>query len=97
MPALCSRVCYADNTIVWSRKPCHLQTLRCPLHKYTASACGSRVIPAKAGIQEISPWGLDARLRGHDVLLAPDLRNRHLAYASSLHSDHSGANIAPGV
>jgi len=25
------------------------------------------------------PWGLDARLRGHDVLLAPDLRNGHLA------------------
>ena len=23
-------------------------------------------------------WGLDARLRGHDVLLAPDLRNGHL-------------------
>ena len=40
---------------------------------------GPRVIPAKAGIQETSAWGLDARLRGHDVLLVPDLRNGHLA------------------
>jgi len=39
---------------------------------------GPRVIPAKAGIQETSAWGLDARLRGHDVLLVPDLRNGHL-------------------
>ena len=37
-----------------------------------------RVIPAKAGIQETRVWGLDARLRGHDVLLVPDLRNGHL-------------------
>ena len=37
-----------------------------------------RVIPAKAGIQETRTMGLDARLRGHDALLAPDLRNRHL-------------------
>src|SRR4026209_1816624 len=42
---------------------------------------GPRVIPAKAGIQETSAWGLDARLRGHDVLLVPDLRNGHLGGA----------------
>jgi len=45
---------------------------------------GPRVIPAKAGIQETSAWGLDARLRGHDVLLVPDLRNGHLEATMSL-------------
>ena len=41
------------------------------------------VIPAKAGIQAMKAGELDARLRGHDVLLASDLRNRHLAVRST--------------
>jgi len=51
---------------------------RCPFHKYTASACGLASFPRKRESRRRAPWGLDARLRGHDVLLAPDLRNRHL-------------------
>ena len=31
-----------------------------------------RVIPAQAGIQERSARGLDARVRGHDVVLVLD-------------------------
>src|SRR5207342_3772457 len=52
---------------------------RCPFHKYTASACGLASFPQKRESRRRAPWGLDARLRGHDVLLAPDLRHRHLA------------------
>jgi hypothetical protein len=51
---------------------------RCPFHKYTASSCGIVSFPRKRGSRRRGPWGLDARLRGHDVLLASDLRNRHL-------------------
>src|SRR5713101_7743502 len=51
---------------------------RCPFHKYTASSCGLASFPRKRESRRQAPWGLDARLRGHDVLLAPDLRNRHL-------------------
>ena len=40
-------------------------------------------MPAQAGIQETQAWELDARLRGHDVLLVPNLRNRHLATVSA--------------
>jgi hypothetical protein len=54
---------------------------RCPLHKYTASACGFASFPRKRESRRRVLWGLDARLRGHDVLLAPDLRNRHLGHA----------------
>jgi hypothetical protein len=45
---------------------------------YTASACGLASFPRKWESRRRAPWGLDARLRGHDVLLAPDLRNGHL-------------------
>jgi hypothetical protein len=38
----------------------------------------TRVIPAQAGIQERHTRGLEARLRGHDVFLVLDLRNKHL-------------------
>src|SRR5438552_13516840 len=51
----------------------------CPFHKYTASACGLASFPRKRETRRRAPWGLDARLRGHDVLLAQDLRNGHLA------------------
>src|SRR5713101_3626678 len=51
---------------------------RCPFHKYTTSAYGLASFPRKRESRSRAPWGLDARLRGHDVLLAPDLRNRHL-------------------
>ena len=53
-------------------------TSRCPFHKYTASSCGLVSFLRKRESRRRTPWGLDARLRGHDVLLAPDLRNRHL-------------------
>src|SRR2546426_12344994 len=52
---------------------------RCPFHKYTASACGLASFPRKRESRGRAPWGLDARLRGHDILLAQDLRNGHLA------------------
>ena len=54
-------------------------TTSCPFHTYTASACGLASFPRKRESRRSAPWGLDARLRGHDVLLAPDLRNRPLA------------------
>src|SRR5712692_8175425 len=55
-----------------------VRSTRCPFHKYTASAYGLASFPRKRESRRRAPWGLDARLRGHDVLLAPDLRNRHL-------------------
>ena len=54
------------------------QQPRCPFHKYTANACGLASCPRKRESRRRAPWGLDARFRGHDVLLAPDLRNGHL-------------------
>jgi hypothetical protein len=56
---------------------------RCLFHKYTASSCGLASFPRKRESRRRAPWGLDARLRGHDVVLAPDLRNRHLAVVPS--------------
>jgi hypothetical protein len=53
---------------------------RCPFHKYTASSCGLVSFPRRRESRRPAPWGLDARLRGHDVLLVPDLRNRHLVF-----------------
>ena len=44
--------------------------------RHAREACP--VLDTGAGIQETTPEGLHARLRGHDVLLAPDLRNGHL-------------------
>ena len=35
------------------------------------------VIPAKAGSRGCVPRGLDAHLRGHDVLLVPNVQNGH--------------------
>ncbi len=52
---------------------------RCPFHTYTASVCGLASFPRKRESRGRAPWGLDARLRGHDILLAQDLRNGHLA------------------
>jgi len=49
-------------------------------HKYTASSYGLGSFPRKRASRRRVPWGLDARLRGHDVLLASDLRNRHLGW-----------------
>src|SRR6185503_11371198 len=57
-----------------------LQTSRCPFHTYTASADGLASCPRKRESRRRGAWGLDARLRGHDVLLVPDLRNGHLAW-----------------
>src|SRR6266478_9486480 len=51
---------------------------RCPFHKYTASAGGLASFPRKRESRGRAPWGLDARLHGHDILLAQDLRNGHL-------------------
>ena len=51
---------------------------RCPFHKYTASVCGLASFPRKRESRGRTPWGLDARLRGHDILLVQDLRNGHL-------------------
>ena len=56
------------------------QTTRCPFQKYTASACGLASFPRKRESRGRAPWGLDARLHGHDILLAQDLRNGHLVY-----------------
>src|SRR2546426_10393929 len=53
---------------------------RCPFHKYTASAGGLASFPRKRESRGRAPWGLDARLHGHDILLAQDLRNGHLVY-----------------
>src|SRR6266545_2771619 len=61
----------------------HYHTSRCPFHKYTASSCGLVSFPRKRESRRRAPWGLDARLRGHDVLLASDLRNRHLAASNA--------------
>ena len=47
-------------------------------HTYTASSCGLVSFPRKRESRRRALMGLDARLRGHDVLLASDLRNRHL-------------------
>jgi hypothetical protein len=65
--------CAACGSFNWS-----WERSRCPFHKSTASACGLASFPRKRESRRRAPWGLDARLRGHDVLLAPDLRNRHL-------------------
>src|SRR5438093_4978282 len=54
------------------------QAPRCLFHKYTASAYGFASFPRKRESRGPPPQGLDARLRGHDVLLAPNLRNGHL-------------------
>jgi len=52
---------------------------RCPFHIYTASPCDLASFPRKRASRRRAPWGLDACFRRHDVLLASDLRNRHLA------------------
>src|SRR5712692_1555470 len=43
--------------------------------------------PRRRESRRRAPWGLDARLRGHDVLLVmtlvPDLRNGHLVYCNT--------------
>ena len=54
------------------------QTPRCPLHTYTASSSSLASCPRTRESRRRAPWGLDARRRGHDVLLVQDLRNRHL-------------------
>jgi hypothetical protein len=43
--------------------------------------------------------GLDARLRGHDVLLALDLRNRHLVvdFVNPLQVVTTSAHVEPMV
>src|SRR5437879_13465860 len=62
------------------------QAPRCLFHKYTASAYGFASFPRKRESRGPPPQGLDARLRGHDVLLAPNLRNGHLAFRKCWHS-----------
>jgi transposase len=57
----------------------YLINTRCPFRKYTASSCSLGSFPRKRESRRRTPWGLDARLRGHDVILVPDLRNRHRA------------------
>ena len=42
------------------------------------------VMLAYAGIQECSAKALDSRVREHDVLLAPDLRNGHLVSVNEI-------------
>ena len=44
-------------------------------------SCALASFPQKRESRGREPWGLDACLRRHDVLLASDLRNRHLVYA----------------
>src|SRR2546422_7703379 len=69
---------------------------RCPFHKYTASACGLASFPRKRESRGRAPWGLDARLRGHDILLAQDLRNGHLAsFDDALWTEILGAIVTP--
>ncbi len=51
---------------------------RCLFHTSTASACGLASFPRKRESTGRALWGLDARRRGHDMLLAQDLRNGHL-------------------
>ena len=46
---------------------------RCPFRKYTASTCILASFPRKWESRRPGAWELDARLRGHDVLLASDL------------------------
>src|SRR2546422_1541132 len=71
---------------------------RCPFHKYTASACGLASFPRKRESRGRAPWGLDARLRGHDILLAQDLRNGHLdalgLYSTEVYQKTREATIA---
>ena len=57
-----------------------LTDARCPFHIYTASPCDLASFPRKRESRGQEPWGLDACFRRHDVLLASDLRNRHLVY-----------------
>jgi hypothetical protein len=52
---------------------------RCLFHKYTASSDGLASFPRKRESRRRGAWGLDARLRGYEVLLVLDLRNGHLA------------------
>ena len=59
-----------------------------PTRPVPVASCHSRaacpVRDTGAGIQERGARGLDARVRGHDVFLVLDLRNRHLeTFASS--------------
>ena len=51
---------------------------KCPFHTYTASTYILASFPRKRESRRRRAGGLDARLRGHDVLLVPDLRNGHL-------------------
>src|SRR4029453_11539214 len=43
----------------------------------TCQGCSYASFPCKWAARRRAPWGWDARLRAHDVVLAPDLRNRH--------------------
>ena len=50
--------------------------------RHSREACP--VLDTGAGIQGgQEPWGLDACFRRHDVLLASDLRNRHLMWSQT--------------
>jgi hypothetical protein len=60
-------------------KHCPDPHARCPFHTYTASPCGLASFPRKRESRGQEPRGLDACVRRQDVLLASNLRNRHLA------------------
>ena len=53
---------------------------RCPFPQYTASPCGLASFPRKRESRRRGAWELDARLRGHPVLLVANLRNRHVVF-----------------
>src|SRR6267143_6503251 len=51
--------------------------------------CSLASFPRKRESRAQAPRGLDARLRGHDVLLVPNLRNGHLV--------RCGSQVATGI
>jgi hypothetical protein len=72
------------------------RSTRCPFHKYSASSCSPVSFPRKRESRRRALWGLDAHLRGHDFILAPDLRNSHLVSSQPAHlpRDYSPLNVA---